>query len=92
MLRGLVLIIAAGCAGCSIQPTVVADNYLSYDYPIDANADAAIAQNAAKYCADRKQIPIRTQYTCIGTRCITTYQCMSEETAREDGLLAPARK
>ena len=92
MPRCLVLVIAAVCAGCSIQPTVVADNYLTYDYGIADQVDAAITKNATEYCAVRKQLAIRTQYTCIGNRCITTYQCMSEAAAREDGLLAPAGK
>ena len=87
MLRYLALAIAATCSGCTIQPTVVADNYLTYDYAIADNQDAAILKNATEYCAVRKQIAVRTQFTCIGTGCITTYQCMSEEAAQEDGLL-----
>lgn len=92
MPRCFVLAVAAACAGCSIQPTVVADNYLTYDYAIAADVDAAIAKNATEYCGRRKQIAVRTQYTCVGTGCITTYQCMSEAAAREDGLLTAPGK
>ena len=87
MPRSLILVIVASFAGCSVQPTVVADNYLTYDYAIADKLDAAIAKNATEFCAGRKQIAIRTQYTCVGNRCITTYQCMSETAAKEDGLL-----
>jgi hypothetical protein len=92
MHRCLALLFAAACAGCGIQPTVVADNYLTYDYAIADQLDAAIARNATEFCNGRKQLAVRTQYTCVGNRCITTYQCMSEGAAREDGLLAPAGK
>ena len=92
MLRYLLLVIAATCVACGIQPTVVADNYLTYDYAITDKVDAAIAKNATEFCAGRKQIAIRTQYTCVGNGCITTYQCMSEAAAREDGLLTSPAK
>ena len=45
MHRRFALMILTACAGCSIQPTVVADNYLTYDYAIADQVDAAIAKS-----------------------------------------------
>ena len=78
--------------GCSVQPSVMEGNYMTYDYAVSERAEAAIQANAQALCLQRKKLAIRTEYACLLPRCSATYQCVEADEARESGLgSAPGR-
>lgn len=76
----------AGCLGP--QPIVRESNYLTYEHAFDEGAAAAVAVSAARICAEKRLLAVKTASACTLARCTTSFQCMD---AAEAARHAPAR-
>ena len=67
----------AALAGCSVEPTIMAGNYLTYNHEFTETAAEEIRKNAEKLCGQRKQAAVQTRSVCTLKRCVTDYQCVN---------------
>jgi hypothetical protein len=63
-------------SGCT-EPSVMADNYLTYDHPFNDAAAEKVRRSAEKICKQRNQAAVKTRSVCSLTRCFTDYQCVN---------------
>lgn len=64
-------------AGCTVEPIVMAGNYLTYDHEFTEAAAENVRKNAEKLCGQRKQEAVKTRSVCNLNRCFTDYQCVN---------------
>jgi hypothetical protein len=69
-------------AGCAQTTEIEGRNYMTYDHAFTDRAAEDVRQRAEKFCAQKKQVAVKTARACSLERCTTNFACVDRGDAK----------